>query len=258
MNKSINDLYRSNLYIIKNPSLHKEDSPWKVSKIIPLIDRFINRASKDEINLLDVGGGAGVILNIIASYIEKKHNIKVNKYALDVSPGMLEVQKKVNPKLKKILNEDIRKTSLNNKEIDLTMMIDILEHVPNPTKALEEIKRISKFAILKVPLEDNLSFKTIDFLRKGKVRQKLVESIGHINTYNLDSLTYQVQKHTGKILYLSLTNMHEYFLSTKHHRKKTKLRGKLAHLIAMYLFKLSPKLCTLIFTDFAVILVKCA
>ena len=42
---------------------------------------------------------------------------------------MLEIQEKRNPDLKKALNEDIHKTSLDSKEIDLSLMIDLLEHV---------------------------------------------------------------------------------------------------------------------------------
>ena len=63
------DLYRSGRYIEHNPSLHEEESPWKVTKITPLIDQFIALRSCDAINLLDVGGGAGLILKGVADHI---------------------------------------------------------------------------------------------------------------------------------------------------------------------------------------------
>jgi len=63
-------LYQTDEYIVNNPSLHEEDSPWKISKIIPLIDKLSSQLNKDEINLLDVGGGAGLILNATSTYIE--------------------------------------------------------------------------------------------------------------------------------------------------------------------------------------------
>jgi hypothetical protein len=87
INKDITNLYLTDEYIIKNPSLHEEDSPWKVSKIIPLIEKFTGYLNKDEINLLDVGGGAGLILNATSTYIKERCGIKVNKFALDLSPG---------------------------------------------------------------------------------------------------------------------------------------------------------------------------
>ena len=58
--KKLKNFYISDEYIAKNPSLHEEDSPWKVSKIIPLIDVFLGYSNKNEINLLDVGGGCWI------------------------------------------------------------------------------------------------------------------------------------------------------------------------------------------------------
>lgn len=253
----VRNLYITDEYIIKNPSLHEEDSPWKVSKIIPLIDEFIECLSKEEINLLDVGGGAGLILNAISTYIEESHGIQVNKFALDLSPAMLEIQKERNPDSKKALNEDIRKTSLGDKEIDLILMIDVLEHVPNPTEALEEVKRISKFAILKVPLEDNLLDRTLNFIKRGRPRQNAIETVGHINVYNFEKLRYQIEKHTGYVLDSYFTNVFDYLQNSEHYKNQLKTRSKLINFVGGHVFRLSPKLCSLIFTDFVMILVKC-
>jgi len=257
-NEFIKNLYLTDEYIIKNPSLHEEDSPWKVSKIIPLIDNLIsNYFNKDEINLLDIGGGAGLILNEVSAYIRERYNIKVNKFALDLSPGMLEIQRKRNPDLKKALNEDICRTSLGNKEIDLALMIDLLEHVPNSTEALEEVKRISEFVIFKVPLENNLLTKTWNFVRRGKPRQHAIETIGHINVYNFGELKNQIEKHMGQVLDFYFTNVFDYFQNSEHYKNKMKRKSKLINFVALHLFRLSPKLCSLIFNDFVMLLVKC-
>lgn len=253
----INNLYLDDEYIIKNPSLGKEDSPWKISKIIPLIDIFIGNVQKNQLNLLDVGGGAGLILNAIAFYIEKSHAIKVNKFALDLSSGMLKIQKENNPDLKKVLNEDIRNTSFNNKEIDLTLMIDVLEHVPNPTRALEEIKRISKFVIFKVPLEDNFILRIWNCFKRGEPRQCAIETIGHINIYNFAKLKYQIEKHTGQVMHFYFTNTFQYILNSEHYKNHMDTLHKLVHLVAFCVFQISPRLCSLIFSDFVMILVKC-
>jgi len=256
-NKDIINFYLTDEYITKNPSLDIEDSPWKVSKIIPLVNKFTKHLNKDEITLLDVGGGAGAILSAISTYIKKKHHIKVNKIALDLSPGMLKIQKKNNPDLKKALNEDIRQTSLGNKEIDLTLMIDVLEHIPNPTKALKEIKRISKFVIFKVPLEGSLVSRIWNFINRNKPRQHAIKTIGHINVYNLNKLKYQIEKHTGQILDYYFTNVFEYCQNSPHYKDKIDKKRKLKNLIASYVFKISPKLCSFLFSDFVMILVKC-
>ncbi|MFC1907380.1 class I SAM-dependent methyltransferase [Chloroflexota bacterium] len=148
-------------------------------------------------NVLDVGGGAGLILNAVSTYIEESYSIRVSKFALDLSPGMLKVQKKRNPDLRRALNEGIRKTSLGNKEIDLILMIDLLEHVPNPAEAPEEVKRISNFVISKVPLDDNLLLRTWNFMKRGKSRKHAIETIGHMDIYSFSKLKYQTETHTG-------------------------------------------------------------
>ena len=237
--------------------LHEKDSNWKVSKIIPLVDKFISYINKDIINLLDVGGGAGLILNMISIYIEKNYSIKVNKYLLDLSPGMLEVQKKKNLDFKKAFNEDIRKTSLSNKEIDLILMIDVLEHVPQPMEALEEVKRISKFIIFKVPLENNLISRMRNIIHKGKPRKNAIETIGHINVYDINKLKYQIEKHTGSVLNFYFTNSFEYYQASPYYKNSFKIKTKLLNYVAIYTFKLSPRLCSSIFNDFVMILAKC-
>lgn len=255
--KKLKSFYISDEYIAKNPSLHEEDSPWKVSKIIPLIDVFLGCSNKNEINLLDVGGGAGLILNAISVYIEKNHKIIVNRFALDLSPGMLKIQKEKNPNLKKALNEDICKTSLADKEIDLTLTIDLLEHVTNPTETLKELKRISKFVIFKVPLEDNLLSRSWNFIKRGKPRQHAIETVGHINVYRFSKLKYEIEKHTGQVVDYYFTNVFDYLRKSEYYNKDMKIRSKLINFVAVNLFKLSPKLCSLIFADFVMILVKC-
>lgn len=253
----ITDLYLSGEYIKKHPSLHEQDSHWKVSKIIPFVDRFIDNINKDEINLLDVGGGTGLILKLVSNYIEEAYKIKVNKFSLDLSPEMLELQKKRNLNLKRALKEDIRKTSLGDKEIDLTLMIDVLEHVPNPIEALKELKRISKFVIFKVPLDDTLSVRIYDFIKRGEPRKNLIEDIGHINFYNFIKLKHQIIKNLGKILDFSFTNTFDYYLNSEYYKKRNTMPAKLKNFGGNYLFRLSPKLCSLIFPDFVMIIVKC-
>lgn len=251
------DLYATDQYIAKNPSLHEEDSPWKITKILPLVDICLKDINKDHVNLLDVGGGAGLILNAVSVHIKQVHGVGVNKFALDLSPGMLEIQENNNPDLKKALNEDVRKTSLANKEIDITLMIDLLEHVPDPARALEEGKRISDFVVLKVPLEDNLFLRTMNLIRRGKVRERLIENFGHINVYSFGRLKRQVERHLGQILEARFTNVFDYYLNSERERKRSSFRRRVKCLVATGLFRLSPRLCSVVFTDFVMLLVKC-
>lgn len=256
-NIRIKNLYLKDEYIKKNPSLHAEDSEWKIGKIIPLIDILINKyyITDHEINLLDVGGGAGLILKGISNYIENFYNIKVNRYALDLSHGMLLVQEKNNPNAR-LLNEDVCSTSLRNKEIDIVLMVDVIEHIPDSVKALKELERITRFAIFKVPLEDSIILNVWNFLKKGKPRQDAINTVGHINIYNPFTLKREIEENGGLILNSSFTNVYEYVLKNELYFKRMDKKNKAINIIASQMFKASPKLCSYLFTDFAMILVS--
>lgn len=252
----ITNLYETDEYITKNSSLHAEDSDWKVKKIIPLIDEYISIDRRNEITLLDVGGGAGLILDRISTYLQKKHDVKVNKFSLDLSPGMLDAQKKSNPDLKSALNEDIRNTSLNDKQIDLTLMIDTLEHIPDPAKALRELKRISRFVIFKVPLDNNIKLNFFNLITGGKQRQEDITIVGHVNFYDLSSLKSQIQDNFGVIQGYYFTNVHDYYCKSCLYNSRKSTFKKLINHAGNLLYHVSPALCSYIFGDFIMLLVK--
>src|SRR5207249_5283648 len=67
----IEQFYLSGEYLRKNPSLHVEDSGWKAEVIAPFVDRFALTHSGSPLKVLDVGGGAGVLLSMIADRLRR-------------------------------------------------------------------------------------------------------------------------------------------------------------------------------------------
>ena len=253
----IKNIYTSNYYLEKNPSLHEEETSWKIKKIKPLVDQFLVRFNEKKLRLLDVGGGTGKILKEISEYIEKKHKIKVEKYALDLTPKILELQRKNNSSLRKALNEDISHTSLKKKEIDLVLMIDVLEHIPNPKRALKELNRISDYVIFKVPLEKNLIMILANFLTLGKVRKKIIQRLGHINVYNLRILNKQLENNGFYIISSNYTNSFEYWFNSNRHKNTfLGLPFRIYYGAGYLLSKLFPNLVPILMNDFVMILAK--
>ena len=250
-----NNIYASGEYICNNPTLDVEDTPWKLSKIIPLADEFVTQFSSTKVKILDVGGGAGLFLKGISDYLRTK-NIKVEQYALDLSREMLEIQKRNNPDIKEIFKGSIEKTSFEDKEIDLVLMIDVIEHVPDAVAALKELRRISKYAIFKVPLENNLYYNFLNLIKTGGLRRDITEKVGHINFYNFKELKKQIAAHTGEILRYYFTNVFEYYLS-KDYYKRIVAKEKILYTLGKLAFAISPDLCSHLFNDFVVCLVKC-
>ena len=66
--------------------------------------------------ILDVGGGAGIILREVAEYLVSAYGLRVTKMSMDLSQDALDMQAESNPDLVVALKEDICKTSLNDKE----------------------------------------------------------------------------------------------------------------------------------------------
>lgn len=258
MDYQSDNIYSSDEYLANNPTLDSEDSAWKIDNIIKHIDKlFIGSLQKnEEIVLMDVGGGAGIILRGVAEYIVNKYNIAVKKITLDLSPGILSVQIANNPDVYKALNEDVCKTSLDNKTVDICLMIDVLEHIPEPEKALKELCRVCKYAIFKVPLEDNLYMRIRDFIFRGKTREYFIRQWGHINSFNTEKLIILINKSGGSVLTSYYTNVFQYFLSSKYYMNKMNIKDKVYNFLAAVTFKLSPRVCSYIFSDYLMILVK--
>ena len=250
-----NDIYTTGEYILNNPTLDIEDTPWKLEKIFPALDNFIQDDVAKEIKLLDVGGGAGLILKGVSDYL-REENIEVKKYALDLSMEMLQRQKDNNPDLEAVYKGNIERTPFNNKEFDLVLMVDVLEHVPDTSAALKELSRISKYVIFKVPLEDNIYYNMLNFIKRGGLRRYIINKTGHINSYNFVRLRDEISAHTGQILCYSFTNVFSYYLSESYH-KELLAREKILYTLGKMTFSASPFLCSCIFPDFVLCLVKC-
>ena len=253
------ELYTHDRYIAHNPTLHEEDSPWKIGLLLPLLEEFVQRLDKPQrLVVLDCGGGKGLILKAVASHLKERFAIQTDKYALDLSPGMLEAQKQENPDLQKMLQENIGRTSLQNKEVDLTMMIDVIEHVSDPARAMAEIQRFSKYALFKVPLEDNLVPRLWNWARHGKPRREAAAGIGHINYYSFAGIKRDIEKHCGKVISSGFGNVFSYYRIAPHYQNRRGFYFKWNRALGEQLHRWSPRLSSgILFEDCAQLLVKC-
>lgn len=248
------DFYTSGDYWKKNPTLHEEAAEWKFGTIRPLLDRFAAAAGRREASILDVGGGTGLILKLAEAHLRGK-GIAVRKTLLDLSPQSLELQRRNHPDAVAVVAGSIAATPFGERQFDLVMMIDVLEHVPQPERALAEVKRISRYALLKVPLEDNLTLKLLNLATLGSFRRRVtLGTLGHVNCYSARTLTAQCERAGARLLEFRYTNAHDYLLHTPEQCRS------LAHRIVFgcgaALFRWSPALAARVFNDFAVCLAE--
>jgi len=247
------NIYSSDEYISKNPSMHAEDSQWKINNIYLLLDTFMNLHLHDiseELVVLDVGGGAGLIMKGVSEYLQQKYDIRIRKICLDLSPGMLDVQLKYNPDAI-LLNEDICSTSLGNKSVDLALMMDVLEHIPSPENALSELSRISRYMVSNTPLERNLSFNMLDIASRGRLRMYLIKQYGHINCFNFSSLIKLIENY-GIVIDYSFCNVFKHQLESNVFENEAPVNRrlrKIGSIMAKDLGNICPRISAEIFGD---------
>jgi len=123
--------------------------------------------------ILDAGCGEGFTMN-------KLVNLKIGKKieGVEYSEDSIRYGKKLFPKLM-IKQGSVYDLPYKNNSFDLIICTEVLEHLEEPSKALQEMLRVTKkYLIVSVPNEP--LFRLSNFLR-GKNFKRLGNDEGHIN-----------------------------------------------------------------------------
>jgi hypothetical protein len=188
-NNSSPNMYRDGSYIAQNPSLHMEDVSYKLTYLLELLkdEKFSERG----IRILDIGGGAGLIAVELCKKLSSR-GIKVECVGLDLSLEMLAVQQANNSYM--VATTDELATAVAMGPYDLTLLIDVIEHVPEPFILAEEIDRISDRILYNIPTEINL----FDFLKniymRGQYYPMQKKSLGHLHFFSWNSAKRFIRK----------------------------------------------------------------
>ena len=250
------DRYRTDRYLEEHPLAHEEDSLWKSQVLQPLLDEFVDQTNERHVAIMDVGGGAGTVLRLCTEHLSATHGLDIQKILLELSPGLLSRQVSTHgPNAWPILG-DVRRLPFSAKSIDLVMLVDVLEHVPEPHLALEEIARAAHFAILKVPLERNLYFWAKDRYKRGRFKSMLRNRYGHINDYTYTSLRRQISRHLGHIIAMRTANVFAYFGGPNQPGDWTRV-DKAMNSVVGSIHSISPRTAARLSLDFALVLVAC-
>lgn len=106
----------------------------RIQKLVENIERI---AKDKKLKLLDVGCGDGVALNLL----QKMPNLDL--YGIDSSEEALTVAREKNPHAK-LTHGNVSHLDYPDETFDIVISSDVIEHIIDSNKMLEEIKRVAK------------------------------------------------------------------------------------------------------------------
>ena len=108
---------------------------------IKTAERLFNYIDLDKVEkVLEIGCGIGTL----SSYLADKYKWKVT--GIDLDPEQIEKAKKyhIESEYPKFIETDATKLPFENNEFNMVLSFDVLHHIPNCNKALDEINRVLK------------------------------------------------------------------------------------------------------------------
>lgn len=159
--------YESGDYLANNPTWDEEDSEWKARKVLEVF----NRNHLKPKTIVEVGCGAGGILAMLHDALPK---VQCSGY--EIAPDASKFWKKHISRDISFVVGDFLKAETTH--FDVLLLLDVIEHVPNPFEFLSALKGRADYFIFHIPLD----LSAISVAREKpllKVRRK----VGHIHYF---------------------------------------------------------------------------
>jgi len=155
-----------------------------MSGFITSLRDLLSQAQADSV--LEVGCGEGYIQELLGDF-----GIST-QVAFDIDyPIVVDARQKVPTSTYFVANAEA--IPVPSKSFDLSMAIEVLEHVPSPDKVLAEMKRVTrKYCIVSVPREP--IWRVLN-LARGKYWGSIGNTPGHIQHWSTGGFIRQVEKH---------------------------------------------------------------
>jgi 2-polyprenyl-3-methyl-5-hydroxy-6-metoxy-1,4-benzoquinol methylase len=170
-----------------------------------LIDNYFKNVSKliatsgiadvSGAKAIEIGCGMGFSTQRLAGMLPQNVTLEASEYVANMIP---EAQK-LNPGMK-ITEESVYETQHQDNEFDLVFLLEVLEHLDFPDKALEELNRITKpggMMILGVPREPLWCMLN---MARGYRLKHFGNTEGHLNHWSTHGIKKYVGKHFGPIV----------------------------------------------------------
>lgn len=161
-----------------------------------LLKRFIQTiievtTSLHPSNILDIGCGEALLLKHLHQYLPETKLV-----GIDLSNKALSQAKKNTPS-GKYINMNAQKLNFKPSQFDLTLAIEILEHIPKPASAIKQAHKVSKkYCLFSVPHEPWFSLLS---LASGMYIKRLGKHPEHINFWTAKNFQNLISKEFNHI-----------------------------------------------------------
>ncbi|HUV71523.1 MAG TPA: class I SAM-dependent methyltransferase [Clostridia bacterium] len=159
-----------------------------ISQLLKEIVRVIRKSKAKTV--IDIGCGEGYPDKVICAQLPK-----IKLVGVDIDPQVLKKAKEQNPSVE-YCREDIFKLNFKSAEFDLGLVLEVLEHLKEPEKAVGEVKRVTKKALFSVPFEPWFSLASLASASYLKTKGKHPD---HVNFWNPSNFEQLLRKHYNKV-----------------------------------------------------------
>lgn len=156
---------------------------------------FSEVTSRKKVKAIEIGCGEGFSTERLRKILPSNVELHASEYVKSLVP---KAQKR-NPKVK-VIQESVYETTHKDNSFDLVFLLEVLEHLDYPDKALKELARILKpegYLVLGVPREP--LWCSLNMAR-GKYLKNFGNTPGHLNHWSTITLKRFIQKHFGTII----------------------------------------------------------
>ena len=156
--------YVDGSYLDKNPDWHVADSAWKAAQVLAALGGYCPA------KICEVGCGAGEILRVLHDRWPETVFV-----GYDVSPIAIELARS---RSSDRLTFELGDAADSDDTFDLMLVMDVIEHVPDPVAFLRSIGGKSKRTMLHIPLD----LCALSVVRAEDLLEKR-ESLGHLHYF---------------------------------------------------------------------------
>jgi len=171
-------IYQTGEYVDRNPTYHVEDSAWKASQILKMMEKHELRPK----SICEVGCGAGEILKQLQSSLPANTQF----FGYEISPQAFALcRARANDRLR-FFCKDLLATK--TEPFDLLLCLDVFEHVEDYFGFLRGLRAKAEHKIFHIPLDLSVQW----VWRRGPIMRER-EQAGHLHYFTKETALASLQ-----------------------------------------------------------------